>query len=143
MVAGFELLVVVAIIGVLVLLLMPLLSRARDTAKLLTCAGNIKQISLATALYHQENKGYYPTNNPTPTHGMLNYMGYTAGLINTRKHVIYCPASDGYESLYASGTPDTWAQGSPYSFMGGIQPLVVRQVRIDECATGCRLTRRR
>ncbi len=122
--AGFtliELLVVVAIIGVLVSLLLPSLSRARDSAKIMRCAANLKQTSLATTLYQTENKGYFPSNNPTPTSLMLTYLGYTAQTLNSRQHVFYCPASDGFEPLIASGTPDTWAHGASFVFMGGIQ----------------------
>lgn len=116
-----ELLVVVAIITTLISILLPSLGRAREMAKKLTCAGNLKQISLATALYQQDNKNYFPPNNPTPTHVMMGYMGYTAASISARRHAFYCPASDGFEILIASGTPDTWAQGASYAYTGGIQ----------------------
>jgi prepilin-type N-terminal cleavage/methylation domain-containing protein len=131
-----ELLVVVAIIGVLVSLLLPSLSRARDSAKKMTCAGNLKQINLATTLYQQENKGYFPSNNPTPTHVLLTYMGYTTASINTRKHVFYCPASDGFEVLIASGTPDTWAHGASFVYMGGYQSYGYNSDRQTDVISG-------
>ena len=55
-----ELLVVVAIIGILSSLLLPSLSKAREKAKMAICKNNQKQIAIATALYMDDNDGYYP-----------------------------------------------------------------------------------
>jgi prepilin-type N-terminal cleavage/methylation domain-containing protein/prepilin-type processing-associated H-X9-DG protein len=56
-----ELLVVVAIIGILASLLMPSLSKAREKARISVCTSNQKQISTATALYMDDSEGYFPT----------------------------------------------------------------------------------
>ncbi len=55
-----ELLVVVAIISILLALLMPALKNARETAKMIVCASNLRQLSIASNLYVAENNGYYP-----------------------------------------------------------------------------------
>ncbi|WDE98865.1 DUF1559 domain-containing protein [Lentisphaera profundi] len=55
-----ELLVVVAIIGILSSLLLPTLGKAREKAKTAVCKSNMKQISIAIFMYNDDNDGYYP-----------------------------------------------------------------------------------
>lgn len=55
-----ELLVVVGIIAVLVAILLPALSRARQAANSIACQSNLRQIGLALLLYTDGNKGKYP-----------------------------------------------------------------------------------
>ena len=55
-----ELLVVIAIIAILAAMLLPGLSRAKETARRTKCTGNLKQLELATKLYLDDNRGLYP-----------------------------------------------------------------------------------
>src|SRR5665213_2375373 len=55
-----ELLVVIGIIALLISMLLPALSRARETARVITCAANEHQIMLMFAMYAANQKGWLP-----------------------------------------------------------------------------------
>jgi prepilin-type N-terminal cleavage/methylation domain-containing protein/prepilin-type processing-associated H-X9-DG protein len=55
-----ELLVVIGIIALLISILLPSLSRARETANRVKCGSNLRQIGQAMQLYANENQGNYP-----------------------------------------------------------------------------------
>src|SRR5262249_62164541 len=55
-----ELLIVMAIIGVLIAMALPAVMKAREAANRTACANNLRQIGEAFHTYH-ERYGYYPT----------------------------------------------------------------------------------
>jgi len=58
-----ELLIVIAIIGILVTMLLPSLSRARQEALFAVCKNNLHQIDVASELYSHESDGRLPFSN--------------------------------------------------------------------------------
>lgn len=65
-----ELLIVIAVIGILVSLLLPSLWTARERAKMAVCMSNIHQLHIGTHSYLSNNNGFYPSaddwTNTTP-----------------------------------------------------------------------------
>jgi prepilin-type processing-associated H-X9-DG protein len=62
-----ELLVVIGIIAILISLILPALNKAREQARAIKCASNLRQVGMAIAMYINESQGYYPY--PTTTKG--------------------------------------------------------------------------
>ncbi len=99
-----ELLVVVAIIGILAALLLPTLSSAKERARRTTCLNNLKQINLAVLQYAGDNNDYLPSVPGTEADGfrtnsfeivykrlVKNYVGLT-GASSPQDKLFACPA---------------------------------------------------
>jgi prepilin-type N-terminal cleavage/methylation domain-containing protein/prepilin-type processing-associated H-X9-DG protein len=72
-----ELLVVVAIIGVLASLLLPVLGKARKQARRVVCNSQMRQLALKITIYTDDNEQYYPyatqDNDEIQWDDLINY----------------------------------------------------------------------
>lgn len=72
-----ELLVVIAIIGVLVALLLPAIQAARESARRMSCANNLKQIGLAILNYESSKKALPPGTLSSNKDGVNGFAWHT------------------------------------------------------------------
>src|SRR5690349_17769095 len=73
-----ELLVVVAIIGVLVALILPAVQAAREAARRLSCSNNLRQIGLGLQNFESATKVFPSSLRPTPPDPSGLFNGWSA-----------------------------------------------------------------
>jgi len=120
-----ELLVVIAIIAVLAAMVLPALSRARDSAQTLHCVNNLKQICLAALVYAGDNDEHLPDNCPYYNDPFPNWMGFISAYMKVPpapfifprtgplyRYPLLCPATLGNPYIgdpYSGSAHDAWA----------------------------------
>ena len=113
-----EILVVIAIIGILSAILFPVFSSVRESGRMAVCSSNLKQIGVAIRLYANDNRGFYPPVVP-PGNNCAWADRLTAYL--KTPEVFVCPSDEVGEFRPGCPTPDP-AVLPPVSYVGSYSP---------------------
>ena len=105
-----EMLVVIAIIGILAALLMPSLQNARESSRALSCTNQLRQIGVGVQTYSNE-QNYLPNGFKFASDVIRKYLDPGSSW----KIIHLCPKSD-FKSYGVGGW--NWSQGS-YSYNSG------------------------
>ncbi len=129
-----ELLVVIAVIGVLIAILLPALVAARRTAQTLACLSNLRQLGIAMAMYAADsgNRGcVFPAGyKPSRVDGSGGSQGWPFLLVDRKyldvpvltsstaplnlRSVLYCPSGAEFSASPNSGLPRNQGAGAGY-----------------------------
>ena len=84
----FELLVVLSIISLLIAILLPALSAAREEARMTQCRSNLRQIGIGAIAYAPDNDNMFPPRYGRtilkPTYVKANASGFPGGRLDYR-----------------------------------------------------------
>jgi prepilin-type N-terminal cleavage/methylation domain-containing protein len=113
-----ELLITIAIIALLAALLLPAISRAKESGRRVACLNNVRQINLALQLYADENEGSFPAYSTT--------QHWPAQLLTQYKNlaVLVCPTDRAPTSAAGPGVMAADAAARSYVVNGFQDPGV-------------------
>lgn len=131
-----EILVVLAIVGLLTALLFPVFAKVRDSGRTTSCASNLSQIGKAIALYVNDNNQKYPpiiyAPNCTWVDSIYPYAKstevFSCPSANYGKYVPGCGTQDAIDGIFGA-----WdGHNGSYDM---VSPLIEAQTTINETGT--------
>src|SRR5277367_830513 len=106
-----EMLVVLAIVGIVAALLLPALARTREAGRTTACLSNLHQIGLGLQIYVQDNQNLMPvmydrsTNSAVTNGPSINIV--LLSFVSGNSNVFRCPSD--FENLYQlTGSSYSW-----------------------------------
>jgi len=94
-----EILVTMGILGLLAFLLLPAVFKAKNAAKRIHCANNLRQLGIACFLYADDNDGYMPIHHPATdtseiwSNNTKNCLGYLYPSYVDNFDIFFCPCT--------------------------------------------------
>ncbi len=98
-----EILIVLAIIGILAAILLPVFASAREAARRASCASNLKQLALGFTLYTRDNGGFYPPISPWQGRSWCSLWADRIFPYARSENIFECPDAEGGE--FKAGCP--------------------------------------
>ena len=107
-----ELLVVIAIIAILAAMLLPAVSRAKESGRRISCLNNLRQLSLASQMYVGDCQGLYPPHVSTVRWPDRFYDDYGRNV-----KLLLCPSeTTNAPATMANSNPTNIADAAPRSY---------------------------
>jgi len=106
-----ELLVVIAIIAILAAMLLPVLARAKESGKRISCLNNLRQLSLSAQMYVSDSQGFYPPRSDTDRWPDKFYDLYGKSL-----KLLLCPTETTTPVSVGSSNSNNVADAAPRSY---------------------------
>jgi prepilin-type N-terminal cleavage/methylation domain-containing protein len=108
-----ELLVVIAIIAILAAMLLPALSRAKESGKRIACVNNLHQLDLALQMYKDDHEGLFPPRSENSRWPERLYEDYGRNV-----NVLLCPRDGENGQIPATGSGTNHpADSAPRSYL--------------------------
>jgi len=109
-----ELLVVISVIGLLMGILMPVLSRAREQAKITAVNAELRQIGIALEMYYDDNQKFPPTQEDCISSSLNDHLYQLPKALITGHYLPSKPKTEAMSTIME----DRYNRGHTYKYKG-------------------------